>query len=172
MEHTHRAQSHLVRCQETHTRNSKEAFSGVSQGDLRRARDGSKREEGRCGFSQIPWKRSHWDFLCSCRSNPRNLFPKEGGIKSRCVIFADGRSQFAACVGGGLGRGMTIGFREQAMGTDGPWLPPKIPLRKMAGLTYFWTHHAVQMDCRERERGRGSAFISYNPQCFGSTLWD
>lgn len=56
----------------------------------------------------------------------------------------------AASVGGGLGRGMTIGFREQAMGTDGPWLPPKIPLRKMAGLTYFWTHHAEQMYCRER----------------------
>lgn len=52
-------------------------------------------------------------------------------------------------VGGWLGAGMTIGFREQAMWTDGPWLPPKIPLRKMAGLTYFWTHHAVQMYCKE-----------------------
>lgn len=74
-------------------------------------------------------------------------------IKGRCVIFADGRSQFAErqpCVGGWVGRGMTIGFREEAMWTDGPWLPPKIPLRKMAELTYFWTHHAVQIDSTER----------------------
>lgn len=55
------------------------------------------------------------------------------------------------CVGWWVGRGMTIGFREQAMRTDGPWLPPKIPLRKMAGLTYLWTYHAVQIHCAERQ---------------------
>lgn len=54
------------------------------------------------------------------------------------------------CVGGWVGRRMTIGFREPAMRTDGPWLPPKIPLRKMAELTYFWTHHAVHIYCKDR----------------------
>lgn len=63
--------------------------------------------------------------------------------------MAEVRHASKVCVGGWLGAGMTIGFREQAMWTDGPWLPPKIPLRKMAGLTYFWTHHAVQMCCKE-----------------------
>lgn len=95
-------------------------------------------------------------FLCSCRSNLLDsLFPKEGGEKKADVLYlqmaeVNLQRASAARVGGGLGRGMTIGFREQAMGTDGPWLPPKIPLRKMAGLTYFWTHHSVRMDCRER----------------------
>lgn len=73
-------------------------------------------------------------------------------------------------VGGWVGTGMTIGFRERAMRTDGPWLPPKIPLRKMAGLTYFWTHHAVQIYCIER-RGEYT-FRGYNPRCFRWTLWD
>lgn len=50
------------------------------------------------------------------------------------------------CVGGWVGRGMTIGFRERAIWTDGP---PKIPLRKMAGLTYFGTRRVVQRYCTE-----------------------
>ena len=68
-------------------------------------------------------------------------------------------------VDGWKGRGMTIGFREQAMWTDGPWLPPKIPLRKMAGLTYFWTHHAAQIYCTG-VIGWTSTDIGYNPNCF------
>lgn len=63
------------------------------------------------------------------------------GVKMQSVV---------QCGGGWTGSGMTIGFREPAMWTDGPWLPPKIPLRKMAELTYFWTHHAVQIHCAER----------------------
>ena len=68
----------------------------------------------------------------------------------------------AVCGWMGVGRGMTIGFMERAVRTDGPWLLPKIPLRKMAGLTYFWTHHAVQI-----HRDRAYIFIQrINPHGF------
>lgn len=113
-------------------------------------------------FAQLPFKSAVSFFQRGWGGEADVLYLQMAEVNLQCAS--------AACVGGGSGRGMTIGFREQAMGTDGPWLPPKIPLRKMAGLTYFWTHHAVQMYCRER--GSGSAFISYNLWCFGSTLWD
>lgn len=101
-------------------------------------------------------------FLCSCSSNLLYLFCRERGGKADVLYVqmaeVNLRSVSEVCEGGWLGGGMTIEFRERAMWTDGPWLPPKIPLRKMAGLTYFWTHHAVQMYCEETDKV--SAFIS------------
>lgn len=98
------------------------------------------------------------DFLTACGNEAGGIFPQlqfksavSRGADALYLQMAEVNLPRASkvCVGGWLGAGMTIGFREQAMGTDGPWLPPKIPLRKMAGLTYFWTHHAVQMYCKE-----------------------
>lgn len=71
----------------THRQNSKEAFARVSQGDLRRAHGGRKREEGRCGFSQIPWKRSRWDFRAAAAQVCCIFFPKRvGGGRQMCFI--------------------------------------------------------------------------------------
>lgn len=68
-------------------------------------------------------------------------------------------------MGGRPGRGMTVGLREGAVRTDGPWSPPKIPLRKMAGPDLF-----LDTPCcanpQHGEIGRYSTFRGYNPLCF------
>lgn len=114
-------------------------------------------EKPRCILSETPTKSAKkvkWvGFItvavriCVCH---HTLQQKETDV-SRLQMIGVNMWRARQCVARWVGRGMTIGFRERAMGTDGSWLPPKIPLRKMAGLTYFWTHHVVQIHCTESQ---------------------
>lgn len=175
---THFAQSHLDSCQNTHTHTctqSEQLLSNIvycrvengeneikwgvftGKGTQRDKAYGGKIKNGVYSVRNCTAKffffsnEAHWIcYSCSQNAWAVTLLQKETDVLYLQMIGVN-MLRAMQCVGGWAGRGMTIGFRERAMRTDGSWLPPKIPLRKMAGLTYFWTHHAVQIHCTERQ---------------------